>query len=292
VAGTEPHVSVGSALAWANEVLAGFDSARLDAQLLLGHVVGHDRAWILAHPEAAVPEDQLREFTSLVDRRAVGEPVAYLRGSVHWRDLELSVGPGVLVPRPETEEAVEIVAEIAGRRLVRRAVDVGTGSGAIAIALARMLPDARVVATDAHETALRFARANVARYGLEERIEVRHGDFLEPVADEPDVVVANLPYLSGARMATLPRDVRFEPEEALHGGSSGLDAYEKLFAALQRRGWRSAVVIEIDPEQEVHARRLIESVYPEESVRFVPDLAGRTRFAAIDPVRGGTGWIR
>jgi release factor glutamine methyltransferase len=278
----EGQSTIHTALRWAAEALTGTETAGLDAQLLLGHVLGRDRAWVLAHKEHPLDEAARQAYRSLVGRRALGEPVAYLRGKVPWRDLELEIEPGVLIPRPETEDLVDVAIEVASRAQARRVADIGTGSGAIAIALARALPDATLTAVDVSESALRVAKKNVERYGLAGRIAVAAGSLLEPIKEEPELVVANLPYLSDERMSSLPRDVGFEPELALHGGLAGMDVYAELVRSLAARGWRSALVFEIDPDQKAEVEALLRSTWPDCRVCFVHDLAGRVRVAVCE----------
>jgi release factor glutamine methyltransferase len=282
----EPDATVACALRWAAGVLAGSDTASLDAQLLLGEVLDRGRAWVLAHGDAPVEASELPRFEDLVRRRALGEPVAYLRRLALWRDLELRVGPGVLVPRPETELLVDVAIELAVKRCTRSIVDVGTGSGAIAIALALALPDARISAIEQSDPALQLARENIERYGLKPRIELRRGDLLRPIGTEPEMVVANLPYLSSERMTTLPRDVQFEPVEALDGGETGLIMYERLVRSLTALDWEPDLVFEIDPEQEDAMTALLSEGRASSPVHFVRDLAGRNRIAVRESARG------
>ena len=164
-------------------------------------------------------------------------PVAYLRGFVDWWDLRLRVTPAVMVPRPETELLAEAAIALAAEVGARRIADIGTGSGALAIALARACPKAIVVATDASSAALDVARLNVADHGLLDRIALVQGDLLEPLTEMPDLLVANLPYLSEEMMGCLGPDVRHEPERALRGGNDGLDIYRRLFDQIRGKGW-------------------------------------------------------
>jgi release factor glutamine methyltransferase len=203
---------------------AGCDSPRLDAELLLAHVLGVDRAALITDPERGLEPDEARAFMDLAARRREREPVAYLLGSKGFRTIDLAVDARVLVPRPETEHVVEAALELpAGARVA----DVGTGSGAIALALKTERPDLEIVATELSPDALAVARANAARLGLD--VELLEGDLLDPVAGPLDAVVSNPPYVAAGDV--LPRDVGHEPREALFGGEDGLDVIRRLVVA-------------------------------------------------------------
>jgi release factor glutamine methyltransferase len=203
---------------------AGCDSPRLDAELLLAHVLGVDRAALITDPERGLEPDEARAFMDLAARRREREPVAYLLGSKGFRTIDLAVDARVLVPRPETEHVVEAALELpAGARVA----DVGTGSGAIALALKTERPDLEIVATELSPDALAVARANAARLGLD--VELLEGDLLDPVAGPLDAVVSNPPYVAAGDV--LPRDVGHEPREALFGGEDGLDVIRRLVMA-------------------------------------------------------------
>jgi release factor glutamine methyltransferase len=243
--------TVRDALGAATDALAaaGVEEARLDAEVLLSEATGWERAALLADGAAELEPAAARRFGELVRRRLRREPVAYIVGSKGFRRLELAVDRRVLVPRPETELLVEVAVELAPRRVL----DVGTGSGAIALAVADELPEAEVVATDSSPGALEVARANAARLGLADRVRFVEGTVPEGEgesedagagegAGEPfDLVLANLPYVAESDWPTLqPEVTRWEPREALLAGPDGLDAYRDLFAPRGRLSSASA----------------------------------------------------
>jgi release factor glutamine methyltransferase len=219
--------SVREALGAAIDALAaaGVEGPRLDAELLLAEAIGWDRVRIAAEPEAEVPAAAGRRFGELVRRRLRREPVAYILGRKGFRNLELAVDRRVLVPRPETELLVEVALELRPARVL----DVGTGSGAIALAVADELPECEATATDISPAALEVARANAERLDLADRVRFLEGT-LPPVADPEvggfDLILANLPYVAERDWPSLqPEVTQWEPREALLAGPDGLDAY-------------------------------------------------------------------
>lgn len=202
---------------------SGSASPRLDAELLLAHVLGVRRERLFLDGDLVVAGGQIRAYQDLVRRRAVERaPVAYLLGTRGFRRIDLAVDPRVLIPRPETEHLVEAALELPQGA---RVADVGTGSGAVALALADERPDLRIVATDISADALAVARANATRLGLD--VELTHGDLLDAVAGPLDAVVSNPPYVEDG--AALPADVaRHEPASALFAGADGLEVYRRL----------------------------------------------------------------
>ncbi len=246
--GTAPGAAaVGEALSAAADALAaaGVPEARLDAELLLAAASGRTRAGLVADPRAALPPAVTRLYGEFVRRRLRREPVAYIVGTKGFRRIELAVDRRVLVPRPETELLVEVALE----RRPGRVLDIGTGSGAIALAVADELPEAEIVATDTSPGALEVARANAARLGLADRVRFEHGTLPPPAErgrplarpEGPgstaewdfDLVLANLPYVAERDWAALePEVTQWEPREALLAGPDGLDAYRDLLAPL------------------------------------------------------------
>jgi release factor glutamine methyltransferase len=281
---------------------AGSESARLDAELLLGHVVGLERTSILAHPEAPLSDGQLERFGALVERRAAGEPVAYIRGVKEFYGLALAVDPRALIPRPETETLVELaLARIrealsaaprpAGTRPFR-VLDVGTGSGAVVVVLARTLRRAgygeavRFTASDRSHDALALAVENAVSHGVADRIDFRVADLLDPAieVDGPiDLVVANLPYIPSAVLPQLPVAAGFEPREALDGGPDGLDLVRRLLEDLPRvlvAG--GGALLEIGADQGEAAIAATAERLPGWPATIHPDLAGQPRVLSVE----------
>jgi len=215
---------------------AGIDTSRLDAELLLAHVLHTSRGWLWAHREECVSPAAYAEFTRLLDARQSRTPLPYLLGVWEFYGRDFTVTPAVLTPRPETELLVEAVVAWARIHDARRLADIGTGSGAIAVTLALELPSAEIVAVDISPEAVQVASANVVRHGVVERITVFIGDLLHPlaIADVPpiDALVANLPYICDDELAQLMPEVRdHEPRLALAGGPNGLCVIHRLIDA-------------------------------------------------------------
>jgi release factor glutamine methyltransferase len=248
---------------------AGCDTPRLDAELLLAAAMGVDRAVIVSDPGRGIEPDAARRFMDFAARRREREPVAYILGSKGFRSIELAVDPRVLIPRPETEHLVEAVLDLPEGA---RVCDIGTGSGAIALALKSERPDLHVVATDASGDALAVARANAARLGLD--VEFAEGDLLAGVPGPLDAVVSNPPYVEdGAQLA--PEIVRFEPALALRAGPDGLDVIRRLLPEVGATP-AALVALEVGAGQAAAVGALMREA-GFSSVDVVPDLAGIER---------------
>jgi release factor glutamine methyltransferase len=226
---------------------AGSQTPRLDAEVLLADALGVDRTALFVDPSREVTGPAVRAFQDAVRRRSAGrEPVAYITGRRGFRHIELEVDARVLVPRPETELLVEVGVELLPRGA--RVVDVGTGSGAIALALKDERPDLAVIGTDVSADALAVARRNAARLGLEAAVELRAGDLLAGVG-KTDAVLSNPPYVAvGERAALAPEIMRHEPPGALFAGEDGLDVIRRLVPAAVAAGAR-LVAIEVGAGQ-------------------------------------------
>lgn len=212
----------------------GLEEPRLDAEVLLAHVLKKERIQLYVDFDQPLNERELDQYRQLVYKRARNYPVAYLLGKKEFMSLDFTVNEDVLIPRPETEELVENLIEYCKSRNLTEPniVDVGTGSGAIAVSLAYYIKGARILAIDISPGALEIARENINRYNLEDRVKVMEGDLLTPLIwlnkDNVDIVVSNPPYIDDEGMAGLSREVKKEPELALYGGVDGLDYYRRL----------------------------------------------------------------
>lgn len=218
--------TVEHALRNARPRLVDSDTPGLDAELLLCHALGRRRTWLRAWPEAVLADHQRETFDELIERRAAGEPVAYLLGRREFWSLELEVGPGVLIPRPETETLVWCVLRLLPVPIDRplELLDLGTGSGCIALTLAHARPDLRVTGVDSSPRALDYARRNAERHGIA-NVTFSEGDWFTPVKDRRfDAVVSNPPYVRSGDEHLHRGDLRFEPADALEAGPDGLDA--------------------------------------------------------------------
>jgi len=190
---------------------------RLEAEILMAHLLGKSRIWLHTHADEALEDPEAYE--ALVGRREKSEPIEYITGRVSFYDTELEVGEGVLIARPETELLVDMAAEVIRHHGIRRMCEIGVGSGAVSIVLARKFPHLRITATDISDKALAYARRNVAAHGLSDRIETVKADLMEGIDEAFDLVVSNPPYICEAFL--LPHSVRYEPKDALIGGEKG-----------------------------------------------------------------------
>ena len=211
------------------------ESPRLCAEILLAHAMGCERIELYTRHESIPDQEVLRRFRSAVKQAAAGKPIGHLTGRKEFFSLEFEVTPKVLIPRPETEVLVERVIHLVrhGKDEIRSILDVGTGSGCIAVSLAKNLPDVPIFACDVSEAALEVARRNAERHGVLERIGFRLGDLFEPWEPDRrfDMIVSNPPYIAESEAASLPTNVRdFEPHGALFAGADGLDVLRRLAA--------------------------------------------------------------
>jgi len=266
-------------------------TARLDAQVLLSHVLDIDRTTLYAHPERTLSAEQQKQYSALIERRARGEPVAYLTGHKAFFGLDLLVDPRVLIPRPETELLVEAALRACSEKLdagrTPVVADIGTGSGAIPIALAvneARLP--RLYATDISPGALEVAALNCHRYDLEERVMLLQGDLADSLPEPVDVLTANLPYIGAGEMETLEDDVReYEPHLALFSGPDGLALIERLFTKLAMSGTLlpgAVLLCEFGYAQREPLTRLLAALWPHAGVVFTQDYAGWDRVLRVD----------
>jgi release factor glutamine methyltransferase len=248
---------------------------------LLSFCLGCDRLEFYKNPDMPISETKLSAFRNLIARRLQWEPVAYITGRKEFWSFTLEVNNSVLIPRPDTEiiveEALDICRKIDSSEI--KILDIGTGSGAIAIALAKEMPYAKVVATDISPAAVNLAQKNAAALGLKEKIDFRQGNLFEPVDGIFDIIVCNPPYISAREYEKLPVGVKdYEPREALWAGKSGLEFYEKLIyqaaGFVQKNGW---LLLEIGAKQESGVRGIMEASSCYDSIEMRRDYAGLPR---------------
>jgi release factor glutamine methyltransferase len=250
-------VSAGEALQAAFARLEGLSSSpRRDAEFLLLHLLRWDRTALLTHPERPLSESETTQFETMIARRVAHEPMQYIVGSQEFFGLSLDVSPDVLIPRPETEHVVETVLESSDPGNLVRILDVGTGSGAIAIALAHALPRSQVTAVDISAPALAIAHRNAARHGVLDRMTFLQSDLLASVENTGfDVIVSNPPYIANSEILE-PQVSQYEPHTALFAGPTGLEVYQRLIPQAHRLltpGGRLVVEIGFGQQKAVEA---------------------------------------
>jgi release factor glutamine methyltransferase len=298
------RATVGGAVADATTrlVAAGSESARLDAEVLLGHVLGVDRASLAAYPEAPLGDGHATLYRTLVDRRATGEPVAYIRELKEFHGVALHVDPRVLIPRPETEVLVDIAIEriaaalTSGGRDARAGPyhvwDVGTGSGAVAVAIASALrrrrygEAVRFHLSDLSADALAVAVENAVSHGVADLMDFARGDLTstEVTPGRPvELLVANLPYVPSAVLPTLPVAASFEPTLALDGGEDGLEVIRRLLPSLPEvLAPEAAALLEIGSDQAEAVSREVGRSLPGWACAIRPDLSGAARVVIVE----------
>jgi release factor glutamine methyltransferase len=280
-------MTIREALATGRKKLLDSPSPALDTRLILEHVLAVSHRYLITHDEESINPEQAYRYLSLLERAGNGEPIPYLIGKTQFHGLEIEVSPSVLIPRPETERLVDLALEWVVQRCRRQdwphIVDVGTGSGCIALALANELPDAVIEATDISKIALELAEENSRILGFDDRIKFHQGQYLQPIVDSPDLVVANLPYIADHEWTSLSVGVKwYEPDVALRGGSDGLDGIRLLLAQASNRLARGgAMLLEIGWQQGQAAHILAQSSFPSARVDVIQDFAGLDRVVRI-----------
>lgn len=262
---------------------AGIDTAALDARVLMGYILDVSRTELLLRDPDPISPGDLKRYSALVDQRSTGVPIAYLVGHREFMGLQFATAPGVLVPRPDTEPLVEWGLGWLESHTEATVVDIGTGSGAIAIATAAYAPstwNGRMIATDVSEEALTIARSNADALlpsAKHARLEFALGSLAGPLSGPIDLVLTNLPYLTPEQIAGNP-DLRHEPSLALDGGEDGLDFVRLVIDDLPRiLAPNGAAGFEIDPAQSAEVQNLLRTALPHHHVHVVHDLAGDER---------------
>jgi release factor glutamine methyltransferase len=262
------------------------ETAWLDAQVLLAHVTGHTRSWLLSHPETSLSPTEEQTIQSAIQQLQDGKPLPYVLGHWEFFGLDFIVTPDVLIPRPETELLIEYaLGSIRSHpNYIYRIIDIGTGSGIIPVSLAVHVPQARLVATDISHAALKVARANAERQGVAGSIQFIQADLLpaEPAELEFDLICANLPYIPSETLKTLEIYGK-EPTQALDGGIDGLDLIRRLLSLLSvRKTSDSLILLEIEERQGLAVSMLARASFPDAHIQIRKDLAGHDRLAIIN----------
>ena len=258
----------------------------LEPEVMLTDVLGVPRHRLYAYQDDAIPEEAVSALERVVARRLRREPLAYILGHREFYGVDLTVGPGVMVPRPETEMLVERALLVCLERMDRPGLvvaDVGTGSGGIAVNLAMHLPGVALNATDISAEALEVAKANVDKFNLGGRITLLEGDMLEPLPGRVDVIVANLPYIPSGRLDELQPELAWEPRGALDGGDDGMALLRRLMGqAAGKLAADGVMLLEIDEGQGEPLRRLASRLFPGAVTLVEEDLAGLERLFVLE----------
>ena len=257
-------------------------SPDLDSQVLLAHVLDKSRAWILAHPENSLSNEEILALEAAATRLETGTPLPYVLGQWEFFGLKFRITPETLIPRPETELLVENALTWLNKHpKYRLALDVGTGSGCIAIALASRIPDLKIIATDKSFSALDVARVNALQLGTLQQVEFLQANLMPPVQSKFNLICANLPYIPTSTLHTL-KVYGKEPELALDGGKDGLDLIRSLiYLAAYSVSPGGLILLEIESSQGGAGSSLAKTVFPEAHIQILPDLAGLDRLLRI-----------
>jgi release factor glutamine methyltransferase len=266
--------------------------ASVEAELLLGHVVGMSRTELYTEPERSLTPAETERLRHLVRRRLDHEPAAYILGHREFYGIDFYIGPHTLIPRPETELLVEKAVELA-RRISRQKkqitiADIGTGCGAIAVSLALALPEAKIYATDISRSALKVAEANCRSHGVNSQVELLRGNLLEPLPCAVDLITANLPYVKDCDVIDLSPEIReHEPAIAWAGGRDGLDKIREMLEQIRRNTTAylsegpACLLMEIGQGQGQMVVSLVNHYFPQASIELIPDPGGIDRVAKV-----------
>jgi len=279
-------VKISQLLSWTqNQLRFSADDYSVEAEILIKHALKIDKVLLYSSLNASTNEGDFQALNALVNRRVSGEPISYITGYREFYGLELMVSPAVLVPRQETESLVEKAIEFLQNNNtngIRTIVDVGTGSGAIAIAISSQLPLAKIYATDKYSSALAVARTNVKRQRARPNIQLIQCDLLIGLREKFDMIVSNLPYIPTDDIPQLPLEVQAEPIQALDGGSDGLALIARLIEqAPQYLKSHGYLCIEVSPQQVPDILSMAHSSMPDCTTEIIKDLYGSARIVAI-----------
>lgn len=275
--------TIRAALKFGRDLLRPFsDSPSSDVQVLLASIMHQSKAWILAHPAHSLPGELQEQFIESLNNICAGEPLPYVLGYWEFYGRKFKVTPDVLIPRPETERLIELAQDILDRQTHSgMAMDVGTGSGCIAITLAAERPGLRLLATDRSREALILAKENAALYSVAEQIDWLQSDLLGSVKARVMLVLANLPYIPSGRLKKLSV-AAYEPMLALDGGAQGLDLIKSfIYQLTDRLAEGGAALLEIDESHGTDVAAFASEIFPRAGVTLIQDLAGLDRYLSI-----------
>ncbi len=266
---------------------AGIADASVEAELLLGHILGMSKTQLYIEPERSLTSVETEHLCHLVRRRLDHEPAAYILGNCEFYGIDFCIDCHTFIPRPETELLVEKAVELArrisypGKRIT--IADIGTGCGAIAISLALALPQAKIYATDISASALQVAEMNCRRHAVSSQVELLQGNLLEPLSQPVDMIVANLPYIKSCEFKDLSPEVRnFEPTTALAGGEDGLGKIQQILEQMPGKlNYGGCFLLEIGQGQGRIVTSLIKSYFPQASMELISDLGGIERVVKV-----------
>jgi release factor glutamine methyltransferase len=272
---------------------AEISDASVEAELLLGHVLGISKTQLYMEPERGLASAEIKRLWNLVQRRIGHEPTAYILGHCEFYGIDFYVDCRTLIPRPETELLVEKAVEL-GQRIYHPGkqitiADIGTGCGAIAVSLTLALPQAKIYATDISAAALRVAEINCQRHAVSSHVKLLQGNLLEPLPQPVDMVIANLPYIKNYGFKDLSPEIRnFEPTISLAGGEDGLDKIQQMLEQMPGKlNYRACFLLEIGQGQGEMVTSLINSYFPQASIELIPDLGDIERVVKVILMESG-----
>jgi len=254
-------------------------SAALDAEVLLSFVLKKSKEYILSSPKIELTEKQMERLKGLISRRNKGEPIAYLTNNKEFYGLEFYVDENVLVPRPETELLIETVLQNVEKQSSLIIADIGTGSGCIAITLAKYLPNISILATDISESAILVAKKNAENHSVINRIKFMQGNLLNVLDNPVDIIIANLPYLPKSEYK---KEISFEPKQALFGDNNGMEYLETIIKQAPLKLNKDGIMLlEIHPPQSIQVKKIAKEAFPNATIQIKEDLAKKDRFIII-----------
>jgi len=273
-------MTIKQALTWVNRILRKIDSQFIEGSILLSFCLGKDKEYLYTHPEQRLTETQLKNYKKLIARRLKKEPIAYLIKQKEFYGLNFYVNKNVLIPRPETELIIdEVLKTITNNQKPITIADIGTGSGCIAVTLAKLLAKAKITAVDISPSALKIAKKNAKKHNVFKKIKFLQGDLIKPLKNQRfDLIIANLPYLTKKELTNVP----YEPKPALNGGKDGLFYIKKFLSQVKNNIKPTSIIyLEISPPQVNKIKNLVKKYLPRKKITFIKDLNKRDRIVKI-----------